>query len=197
MSCSISKRHCEEFCISFIFLPSTVFFCARGAFKIYPELIEGLLNFGVFTSFPRNYTKTENSWIVFLTECKSHYCVSFAFGDSLNLLTSSSVNLRGLFIFNSFIYLQKKPLASSINVFTCDNVLLVLGTDHQKSDGEGGPKAKKRFRQAKIKGKNIRAASCDIRKEVDKPQKTNSCTNSSQEKKFKQLRKVLPLPSLF
>ena len=35
----------------------------------------------------------------------------------------------------------------------------------------GWTKSKKKFRQAKIKGKNIRAASCDIRQKVDKPQK--------------------------
>ena len=32
-------------------------------------------------------------------------------------------------------------------------------------------KKKKKFQQAKIKGKNIRAASCDIRKKINKPQK--------------------------
>ena len=37
--------------------------------------------------------------------------------------------------------------------------------------GEVGPKQKIEFRQAKIKGEKVWAASCDIRKKVDKPQK--------------------------
>ena len=37
--------------------------------------------------------------------------------------------------------------------------------------GRVGPKQKNKIPQAKIKGKNIRAASCDIKKKVDKPQK--------------------------